>query len=371
MLFNDIENKNYFSYDIYNSQEPSYFDNFSLISDNENKENNKDIGLNDKKDFFQFNAFQNEIKKINLSNLPTCYITKNECLQKDNIDNLNKETIVKDETYKYFSFEEILQILKVKGSMENLKKYNKNIYIEDAESKLCNRKIKRQNNEDISYNTQDNKDEKKKSKRGRKKNENSIRQEHNKTSPDNIIKKIKAKLMLFLVIFMNKLLGKKKDDIKKIYQLDYKYSNQLKKDIDLALLKMSIKNLLSKDITSKLKKLDKNFNKKFIQKIENEEEPIEDYNSIMFVLNMTFGDWLSLITFKKSINEIIIEKGQEKNESKINIEKIGESINEIKAQLNKIIEKYDETDVSLFIFYLYNYERYFFIKAGRNKKSYE
>ena len=371
MLFNDIGNKNYFFYDIYNSQEPSYSENLSLFSDNENSEINKDIGLNDKKDSFQFNAFHNEIKKNNLSNLPTCFITKNDCLQKDNIVNFNKEASVKDETYKYFSFEETLKILKVKGSLNFIEKYKINKYIEDAEFKLCNRKTKRQNNENIPYNTQENKDEKKKSKRGRKQNGNSIRQEHTKTSGDNIIKKIKAKLMLFLVIFMNKLLGKKKEDIKKIYQLDYKYVDQLKKDIDLDLLKMSLKNILTKDITSKLKKLDKNFNKKFIQKIENEEEPIEDYETIMFVLNMTFGDWLSLITFKKSINEIIIEKGQEKNESKINIEKIRESLNEVNTQLNKIIENYDETDASLFIFYLYNYERYFFIKAGRNKKSYE
>jgi hypothetical protein len=63
MLFNDIGNKNYFFYDIYNSQEPSYSENLSLFSDNENSEINKDIGLNDKKDSFQFNAFHNEIKK--------------------------------------------------------------------------------------------------------------------------------------------------------------------------------------------------------------------------------------------------------------------------------------------------------------------
>jgi hypothetical protein len=273
---------------------------------------------------------------MNLSNLPTCFFTKNDCLQKDNIVNFNKEASVKDETYKYFSFEDILQILEEKGSLKIIEKYKKNQFIVDAEIRLCNRKTKRQNNEDISYNTQENKDEKKKSKRGRKPNGNSERQEHTKASGDNIIKTIKAKLMLFLVIFMNKLLGKKKEDIKKIYQLDYKYVDQLKKDIDLDLLKMSLKNVVSKDITSKLKKLDKNFNKKFIQKIENEEEPIEDYETIMFVLNMTFGDWLSLITFKKSINEIIIEKGQEKNESKINIEKIRESLNEVNAQLNKL-----------------------------------
>ena len=88
----------------------------------------------------------------------------------------------------------------------------------------------------------------------------------------------------------------------------------------------------------------------------------------MLVLNMTFGEWLSLFTYKKSIKEILNEKGEGKNE-KINTEKIENAIDEVNEQLKNIILKFDDEDFSLFVFYLYNYEQSFNIKAGRNKKS--
>ena len=117
-----------------------------------------------------------------------------------------------------------------------------------------------------------------------------------------------------------------------------------------------------------MKTIDKEYNKNFILKIENKEEPVDDYETIMFVLKMTFEDWLSLFTYKKSIDEIINEKGEEKNE-KINIEKIGKCLDIVNEQLKKIILNFDKIDFSLFIFYQYNYEQWFKIKAGRNKKS--
>ena len=131
---------------------------------------------------------------------------------------------------------------------------------------------------------------------------------------------------------------------------------------------MSLKDLLSLDVTPKLKTIDKYSNKNFISKIEKREGSFDDYETIMLVLNMTFGEWLSLFTYKKSINEILNEKGEGKNE-KINTEKIENAIDEVNEQLKNIILKFDDEDFSLFVFYLYNYEQSFNIKAGRNKKS--
>lgn len=95
-----------------------------------------------------------------------------------------------------------------------------------------------------------------------------------------------------------------KTDKNKVYYLDYKYANELKKSTNLELLEMSIKELLSKDITPKLRSIDKNFNQILIQRIENQEEFVEDYNTTMFALNMKFGDWIQLFTLKKSLIEI-------------------------------------------------------------------
>ena len=90
-----------------------------------------------------------------------------------------------------------------------------------------------------------------------------------------------------------------KTDKNKLYYLDYKYANELKKSTNLDLFEMSLKDLLSKEITPKLRSLDKNFNKILIQRIENQEEFVEDYNTTMFALNMKFGDWIQLFTLKK------------------------------------------------------------------------
>ena len=125
---------------------------------------------------------------------------------------------------------------------------------------------------------------------------------------------------------------------------------------------MSIKELLSKDITPKLRSIDKNFNQILIQRIENQEEFVEDYNTTMFALNMKFGDWIQLFTLKKSLIEI------SNFDDKIDIYRIVCNLNDIYDLLYEVSTEYDDEYFSLFIFYLYNYERWFFKKHGRNNK---
>jgi hypothetical protein len=48
-------------------------------------------------------------------------------------------------------------------------------------------------------------------------------------SSDNIIKKIKGRLIQYLVIIINNILEKKEIDKNKIYKINYQYINQLKK----------------------------------------------------------------------------------------------------------------------------------------------
>ena len=137
-----------------------------------------------------------------------------------------------------------------------------------------------------------------------------------------------------------------KTDKNKVYYLDYKYANELKKSTNLELLEMSIKELLSKDITPKLRSIDKNFNQILIQRIENQEEFVEDYNTTMFALNMKFGDWIQLFTLKKSLIEI------SNFDDKIDIYRIVGNLNDIYDVLYEVNTEYDDEYFSLFIFYL-------------------
>ena len=139
-------------------------------------------------------------------------------------------------------------------------------------------------------------------------------------SSDNIIKKIKCKIMDYLVIFMNNILDRKISDLK-LYKIDYKYKDQINKKIDLDLLEKSLKDLLSMNITSKVKRHDKNFNEVLIEQILEQikkEKSMEYINTIIFVLNMKFRDWISLFTFKKNIYDLI----KENDDKNINNKKI-------------------------------------------------
>jgi hypothetical protein len=52
--------------------------------------------------------------------------------------------------------------------------------------------------------------------------------------------------------------------------------------------------------------------------------------------------------------------------TKINCKKIEESLIGAEALLNEIYEKNDQQYLSTFIIHLFNYERLFYVKSGRN-----
>ena len=209
-------------------------------------------------------------------------------------------------------------------------------------------------------------------KRGRPSSKNCRNYIHDKYQSDNIIKKIKAKLFKNAIQFLNNILNMEKG--KKLLKLDYnKNVNKLKRDEDLKLINMPLKELFSKDISPKYNKNEKeiNHNKKIIDNILNMEENINDYdyeyNTANFVLNIKFGDYIDIFTYKKSLEDLITEYGIEK--TKINFDKINKNIIGIKEILEEIILKDKDIKYFLFfIFYLYNYVRWFCLKRGRQKK---
>ena len=75
---------------------------------------------------------------------------------------------------------------------------------------------------------------------------------------------------------------------------------------------------------------------------------------------------MELFTYKKSINEII--KDYEGFES-VNIEIIKKSLIGVEELLKEILEKNDQQYCSIFSFLLYNYEKWFSIRKGRDLKN--
>jgi hypothetical protein len=277
-----------------------------------------------------------------------------------------------DSSINFYSYKKIQEIFAKKKNFTQIRQKFKKNGISTPEYKLCKTKRKREDkNKDNICNINEYTQETNKSKRGRKTkmNENKDRAEHNKMSSDNIIKKIKSKLFLYLFQFLNKMLKKTENDKKpKLAKLDYKYINQLNKDIDIKYLRMPLKDLASLEISTKFKNRTSDANQQYIKNVINKTEPVEDedYDTILFVFNMTFREWLDLFTCKKDINML---KAQYTGVNFVNFDKIGKNIDFLQKFLEDMIKKIDEKYFSFFTFYLYNYERWFSIKTARNRKS--
>ena len=209
---------------------------------------------------------------------------------------------------------------------------------------------------------------KKGSKRGRKNEKNNINYIHDKNKSDNIIKKIKDRLFKSVLAFANNILNLKKEN--ELLKLDYdKYINKLKREDDLKLLKMPLKDFLSLDISKKYNK-NPNYNKEIIEKIKikkkNDEENINDYKAIktkFFILDITFEDYIDLCIFKKSLDDLINDYGY--NKDYIDYMRIKNNLNIINEISSEVIQKNDVTYFSFFLFYLYNYKRWFYLKKAR------
>ena len=85
----------------------------------------------------------------------------------------------------------------------------------------------------------------------------------------------------------------------------------------------------------------------------------------MFVLNMTFGDWLDIFIYKKELSEL---KSFNIDNYKIKI--ISDSFERIDKLLEEIYNlNFGNNYFSFFVYLIYNYERWFFIKQGRQRRN--
>ncbi len=193
---------------------------------------------------------------------------------------------------------------------------------------------------------------------GRKRKGSNQKGSHTKNDVDNMIKKIKRVFVDKTPEYVAKVVNSTKSVKKEKYllgKLSYEYVDNLKKDNELALFQMKLKDFVSLNISSKCSlSKDKEFNKKNINRILEEEK---DNKVIIDLLNMNFGEWIDVFTLKTRIENIPEFDG---------LEKTLKDISEIKDEDS---EKKDGKYFSRFIFYLFNYQNYFKNKKGRSPKT--
>ena len=327
---------------------------FQLISLDSFQERLKNHNPKDE-DFLDYNFLNKKEKKYNIKD-------KQILEQKQEVEQQDKKAP------KLFYLQDIQKIFQKKKYNLNkiIQKINFENKIEDFKEdlQLIEKKRKRSYAEyeyGFIYELMDKKNQ---IKRGRKTNHIKKEGIHDKMCSDNIIKKLKAKLFEYALNFLNNILNKgKEENVNKLLKLDYKYINRLNREQDLKFLNMNLKNLFSKEVSAKYSTILKDANKKYIKFILSKKK---DDDTILFVFNkMTLRDWLDIFTHKKNVKELITE--YDCLDKKIDIDRIEKSIYGIDELLYKIMDKNDEDYLTPFIFLLYNFERWFYIKRSRNR----
>ena len=173
-----------------------------------------------------------------------------------------------------------------------------------------------------------------------------------KNFPDNIIQKAKNKTIKYLFIYSQIYFNRYKLNIKKdikLQKIEYKgFNDDLNKDINLQMLNTPLSTILSYTNRSKCKSnINPAHNKKLIAEILEKEANNE---KIMKFLNMNFNDWIYIFTRKKKIEHDIEFEG-------------------LRLALEEIMKKNEDDYLTRFVFYLYNYNRWFQNKKGRKKRK--
>ena len=289
------------------------------------------------------------------TNLETRKKDSNCSLKNNNFNNSeNKDS-------KIYTFEDILKIFKEKSLKNILDKFTKDEVIEKYESnmKLLNQKRKRNRTKN-----KENKNENEEVyKRGRKRNDDDTDRKHGKYAPDNIMKKLKSKLFEKIIKFINTIVNKNNEESEKevFKKLDYKYTNQMKKELDLELLDSPLKNILIKDISPKYTNLNPNSNRVKLEQILEKEEKEKNDEILLFVLNLSFREFIELFCLKKTLKDIESSAIIDGNI----LQRLMNNFPRIDSLLSDILIKNDKVYLSHFIFHLYNYEQWFLSKIGR------
>ena len=299
----------------------------------------------------------------------------------------NATFITEEKLPEIFLVKDIINIINSKNNISeeikdiiyiNSNKYD--AYIEEVKKILIrntnkNKKIK------IVYNE----DENEKTFLGRKRDEGTIVKIHNKFSPDNIINKIKNILKQKLLYFVNNVINNIYDITKRkiilnnlnipnnhesllIKDIEYKtLADKKSKNVNLSLLKLSIKPFLSQKISARYRSFNCNdeslyqSNKLLINSLLNDNENRNLFNFLFN--NLTIDNFLDIFIYKKEISDFYGFNQLNEREQKIlqkSLIRVETVFQEIKDEANYLL---------CFILLIYNYKRYFIIKQSRNRKK--
>ena len=250
-----------------------------------------------------------------------------------------------------FNEEKIKKILSQNGvKKEIIDKINGNYITKKEKESVSLFEIKQKQKRTKNPNDSNDSEEKTNFDVGRKKKTDNTKRKHDKNVPDNIIKKCKRIFFKYIIIFINSIIKTYKTNHQENYEfknLSYEnYVNNLKKVKEIILLNMPLKDLVSLDVSNKYAS-NASFNKEKMEKILEEEKDNTIINSI---LNMTFGEWIDVFTFKNEINYYL-------------------EFNELQDVLIDLYNKEDKEYFSRFIFYLFNYKNWFQNKKPRKPKK--
>ena len=193
-------------------------------------------------------------------------------------------------------------------------------------------------------------------KRGRKITKNIINFIHDNMSPDNIIKKIKSKIFNLVYEFINKLLYLHFKETFKLLKTDYSYVNKMNQKENLEYLDMSLRKILYFDISKKYKiNNKKDYNKNIIEQVEK----LENTQTLTFALNLSLQEFMDIFCFIKKFEDF------EKKEN-IDLVALKKSFTYCDTILKKISDDSSDDYFAFFIFFIFNYKRWFSIKKRRN-----
>ena len=216
---------------------------------------------------------------------------------------------------------------------------------------------------------------------GIKRNDDSIESNRRKSKSDNIIKKIKNRIIDFLLSFVNKLINSlySKDKINQILsklnlpliksqnedvlkKIDDKIvANHTNKSYNLEFLSFKLKGLLSK-MNSERYSIPDNYNELIISELLKDDENKDIFN---FVFNeIDIEAWLQIFTYQKEL-ECYMKNSLANEEHEL---KLKENIVRIDEYLMKYLnsEKDDKIYYHCFLLLLYNFRIYLSNKKGMN-----
>ena len=291
-----------------------------------------------------------------------------------------RENIIQDEPPAHFTFDKIQNIINKLNLSDDIKnKIVKDSNLNRIEREMSDKKLmgkkKRRKTGKIKFT-----DERENKIKGRKKAEDNSKRKHDRNSADNIIKKVKKLFMEYSLKFINNILNsylaKKKiieymrilGNNKRYYSneeldniikaLDYKFIDKIKKEKELSLLNLPLKDIFSNKISPKYSTIKSDYNKNMIDLILNDER---DNVNIMFAFNLTFGEWIDIFTYKRKLESF-------ENLNEVNIKELEDKFVKVEKLINEIYQKnYNKNYLSYFISYTFNYKRWFIMKKGRNR----